>query len=90
MNMGWYPEGGLQFGVFRNKVQQLKYVGKCITHTPGTLHAILLGVLNHMAQLTSQNYDLYSKRVDSIYPAHTNTLRKAGPAPSILPTMGEW
>ena len=40
MKMIWSPEGDLQFGVFRKKVQQLKYVGKDITHTPGTLCAI--------------------------------------------------
>ena len=28
MKMSWSPEGGLQFGVFRKKGQQLKYVGK--------------------------------------------------------------
>ena len=35
-----------QFGVFRKKGQQLKYVGKESTHTPGNLCAIPLGVLN--------------------------------------------
>ena len=28
MKMIWSPEGGLQFGVFRKKGQQFKYVGK--------------------------------------------------------------
>ena len=28
MKTSWSPEGDLQFGVFRKKVQQLKYVGK--------------------------------------------------------------
>ena len=37
MKMSWSHEGDLQFGVFRKKGQQLKYVGKESTHTPGTL-----------------------------------------------------
>ena len=27
MKMNWYLEGELQFGVFRGKVKQLKYIG---------------------------------------------------------------
>ena len=54
MKMGWYLEGDLQFGVFRKKGQQLKYVRNGSTHTPGTLHKIPSGVLkppykNHLA-----------------------------------------
>ena len=52
MNMSWYPEWGLQFGILIKKGQQLSYVGKGSTHTPGTLHAIPLGVLNYLAKLT--------------------------------------
>ena len=37
MKMSWSPEGDLQFSAFRKKGQQLKYVGKDITHTTGTL-----------------------------------------------------
>ena len=54
MKMSWSPEGGLQFGVFRNKGQQLKYVGKESTHTPGTLRTIPSGVFNRLAKLTSR------------------------------------
>ena len=50
--MSWCPEGDLQFGVFRKKGQQLKYIGRDITHTPGTLHAIPSGVLIPLAKLT--------------------------------------
>ena len=53
MKMSWSPEGDLQFSVFRKKVQQLKYVGKECTHTPGTLRAIPSVLLNHLAKLTS-------------------------------------
>ena len=54
MKISWSPEGDLQFGVFRKKVHQLKYVGKEITHTPGNLRAIFSGVLNRLAKLTSK------------------------------------
>ena len=54
IKMSWSLEGDLQFGVFRKKGQQLKYVGKESTHTPGTLCAIPSGVFNCLAKLTSR------------------------------------
>ena len=78
MKMVWSPEGDLQFGVFIKKGQQLKYVGKESTYTPGTLCAIPSGVFNHLANLTSRKPSIQVAAVDSIYPAHTNALRKAG------------
>ena len=51
--MSWYPEGDLQFGVFREKGWKLKYVGKDSTHTPCTLRTIPSGVLNHLYKLAS-------------------------------------
>ena len=69
------------------KVQQLKYVGKESTHTPGTLRAIPSRVLNSMAELTSRNPSIHAGAVDNIYPAHVNALRKADLAPLVFPTM---
>ena len=88
MKMSWSPEGDLQFGVLRKKRQQLKYVSKESTHTPGTLRAIPSGVLNHLAKLTSSKPSIQAEAVDTIYPAHANALRKAGLAPPVFPTMG--
>ena len=85
MNMKWTPEGELNFSVFRKAGQQLKYVVKESTHTPGTLRAIPSGVLNRLAKLTSQNPSLHYEGVDKVYPDHANALRKAG----LLPTMGD-
>ena len=48
------PEGDLQFGVFRKKWQQLKYVGMGSTHTPGTLRAIPSGFINLLAKISSR------------------------------------
>ena len=48
-----YPEGDLEFGVFRKKGQQLKYVGKESTYTIRTLCATPSGVLNRLVKLTS-------------------------------------
>ena len=86
--MSWSPEGDLKFGVFREKGQQLKYVGKESTHTPGTLRVIPSGVLKHRSEITSRNPSIHAEAVDKIYPAHAKALRKAGLAPPVSPTMG--
>ena len=78
----------LQFGVFRKKGQQLKYVGKEITHTPGNLRTIPSGVLKRLSKLTSRKPSINSEGVGKIYPNHANALRKAGLAPPNLPTTG--
>ena len=59
------------------------------THTPGTLHAIPSGVLNHLAKLTSRNPSIQAEEVDTIYPDLANALCKAGLAPPIFPTVGD-
>ena len=89
MKMIWSPKGNLQFGVFREKVQQLKYVSKESTHTPGTLHTIPLGVLNRLAKLTSRKTSIRSEGVDKIYPDHANALRKAGLTSPNFPATGD-
>ena len=87
--MIWSPEGDLQFSVFSQMGQQLKYVSKESTHKPGTLRAIPLGVLNRLAKLTSRKPSLHSEGVDEIYPDHANILRKASLASPNLPIMGD-
>ena len=89
MKMSWYPEGDLQFGVFRKKGQQFKYVGKESTHTPGTLRAIPSGVFNRLTKITSRKPSILAAAVDSIYWAHANALRTAGRSPLFFPTMRE-
>ena len=89
MKMSWSPKEDLQFVVFRNKGQQLKYVCKETTHTTGTLRAIPSGVLNRLAKLTSRKPSIQAEAVDTIYPAHAKSLHKAGLAPPVLPTMGD-
>ena len=86
--MSWSPEGDLQFGVFRKKVNQLKYAGKEITHPTGTLCAIPSVVLNRLAKITSRNPSIQAEAVDKICPAHENAICKAGLAPPVFPTMG--
>ena len=66
MKMSWSPEGDLKLGVFRKKGEQLKYVGKESTHTPGTLRAIPSGVLNRLAKLTPRKPSIQSAAVDTI------------------------
>ena len=89
MKMSWSPEGDLQFSMFREKGQQLKYVRKYSTHTPGTLRAIPSGVLNRLAKIASQKPYIHSEGEDKIYPNHTNALRKTGLAPSNFVKMGD-
>ena len=89
MKMSWSPEGDLQFGVFRNKEQQLKYVGKESTHTPSTFRAIPSGVLDRLEKLTSGKPSIQAEAGDMIYPAHANALCKAGLAPPVFPKIGE-
>ena len=66
MKMSWSPEGDLQFGVFRKKGQQLKYVGKESTHRHGTLSAIPSGVFNHLVKLTSRKPSIQAAAVETI------------------------
>ena len=66
MKMSWSPEGGLQFGVFRKNGQQLKYVGKDRTHTPGTLCAIPSGFLKRLTKITSRKPLIHFDQVDKI------------------------
>ena len=89
MKMSWYPEVDLKFGVFIKKGQQLKFIGKEITHIPGILRAIPSGILNCLAKLTSRKLSIQAEAVDTIYPAHANALRKAGLAAPVFPTMGD-
>ena len=64
--MRWTPEGELNFSVFRKAGQQLKYVRKESTHTPGTLRVIPLGFLNRLAKLTSLKPSLHFEGVDKV------------------------
>ena len=68
MKMRWTPEEGLILCVFREARQQLKYIGKESTHTPGTIRVIPSGVLNRLTKLTSQKPSLPSEGVDKVYP----------------------
>ena len=87
MKMSWYPEGDLQFGVFRKKGQKLKYVEQETTHTPGTLRGIPSGVLNRLTKLTLRNPSINDEAVNKIYPKNANALRKVGFTPTTLPIM---
>ena len=87
--MSWSTKGDLQFGIFSKKGQQLKYVGRGITHTPDNPHNIPSGVLNSLENITSRKPNFHSQRVDNVYPDRVNALREAGLAPPIFQAMGE-
>ena len=74
----WSSEGYLQFSVYGEKVQQLKYVIKESTQTPGTYHAIPSRVLNHLAKLTSQKNSIHYEGVEKSTPTtQTPSVRQA-------------
>ena len=79
----------LQFGVFRAKGHQLKYIGNESTHTYGTLRVIPSGELNFLAKLIQHEPSFKFARVENVYPDHANALQNTGLAPPIFPTMGE-
>ena len=85
MKMSWSPEGGLQFGVFKGKGQQLNYADKESTHTPDTLCAIPSGVLNRLAKITSRNPYIHAKVVDKIYPRPSKRSPQGEPSSSCFP-----
>ena len=87
--MSWSPEGDLKFGVFSKNGKQLNYVGMGSTHTPDTLRAILSGVLNSLAKITSRKTYFRYERVDNVYPDHVSVLHKSGLATPIFLTMGK-
>ena len=89
MKVTWSPEGDLQFSVFREKGQQLKYVGKGSTNTHGTLRAIPSGFLNRLAKITSQKPSVNSEGVEKVYPDHANALHEAVLAPPDFLKMGD-
>ena len=66
MKMSWSPEGDLQFWIFKNKGQKLKYARKESTHTPVTLCAIPWVVLNHLKNQPLRKYKFYSKCMDTV------------------------
>ena len=88
MKMSWSPKGDLKFVVFRKKGKQLKYTGKDITHTPSTLCAIPLELLNCLAKLTSRKPWIHSEGVEtSTLTTRTLSARRGITLPS-FPTMG--
>ena len=74
--------------MFSRKGQQLKYVRKEITHTPGTLRAIPSVFMNRLAKITSQKPSPHYEEVDKVYPDHKNFLCEAGLTPPNFPTIG--
>ena len=88
MKMRWYPEGDLQFGVFRKKGQQLSYVRKESTHTPGSLRAFPSGVLNRLDKLTSRKTLINSERGKKNLPQLHKCYPQGGPRTSQFPDNG--
>jgi hypothetical protein len=89
MEMYWSPEGNLQFRVHLKENQVLKYLNRGSTHTDACFAAIPTGVMKRLASLTTRTKESELTRMDKLYPAHTEALKKANLAPDIFPTLGE-
>ena len=59
----WRPQGPisrtryryLKFGLFRGKGNKFKYAVKKSTHSPHIIHALMLGVLNHLKNIPQEH-----------------------------------
>jgi hypothetical protein len=89
MEMHWSPEGHLQFRVHLKENQVLKYLNRRSTHTDTCFAAIPTGVMKRLASLTTRTEESELTRMDELYPAHAQALKKANLAPDTFPTLGE-
>ena len=90
MQLSWSENGDLTFGVFIKPNQQLKYLNKGSSHTPGCFKAIPKGVLHRLTKLTTINDDNKGKRIDEIYPVYITALTKSELVKTDdLPTLGD-
>ena len=78
LGLFWDDSGRLEFQVHRKKNQLLKYLNKESTHTKFTFKAILNGVLNILAKLTSRTEKNAKMNIKERYFEHVNALSRAG------------
>ena len=70
--------------------QQLKYLNKGSSHTPGCFKAIPNGVFHRLTKLTTIDEGNRDKRLDEIYPKHFEAMNKADLLKDVnIPTLKE-
>jgi hypothetical protein len=77
MELSWSEEGDLKFGVHLKPNQELKYLNKGSSHTPGCFKAITAGVCHRLTTLTTVDADSVDMKLDELYPEHFNALNRA-------------
>ena len=90
MEMYWLSEQSLAFRVHLKKNQQLKYLNKGSSHTPGCFKAIPNGVIKRLTKLTSINDSNSNQTLDELYPTHFQALSDANLIkPDQIPTLAD-
>jgi hypothetical protein len=77
MEMFWSTKGSLHFRVHLKPNQQLKYLNNGSAHTKACLKAILAGVCNRLAKLTTINEENHNLPLNKLYPQHFKALSNA-------------
>ena len=90
MEIRWGAERKPEFGVHLKPNQQLKYLNRGSSHTPGCFKAIPNGVFNRLAKLMTVDDKNRDKKLDEIYPKHFEVLGKADLLQDVnIPTLKE-
>ena len=89
MEMYWGDNKVLKYKVHVKKNQQLKYLNKGSSHTPGCCKAIPSGVIKRLTKLTTVDNENADKVLAEIYPVHFDALTKANLIKQeSIPTLG--
>ena len=84
----WNSNLNLQFRVHLKPNQQLKYLNRGSSHTPGCFKAIPTGVCKRLAKLTTLTEENKNKKMDELYPVHFGALSDANLLDKIqIPTL---
>mmetsp|Transcript_21389 Transcript_21389/g.42835 ORF Transcript_21389/g.42835 Transcript_21389/m.42835 type:complete len:131 (+) Transcript_21389:1120-1512(+) len=88
MELFWNEDGDLNFRVHLKENQAIKYLNKGSQHTKACFKEISLGMLDHLAKLTTVNSSNENLTMDKIYPIHAKSLIDAG-LMTTFPTLKE-
>jgi hypothetical protein len=87
MEMYWSGRGQLRFRVDLEPKLQLLYLNRGSSHTSSCYRAIVSGVLDRLAKLTSATAANLGRPMHQLYPEHTKALQRAGLSSNRLPTL---
>ena len=87
--MIWNKQERIKFRVYSKPNQLIKYDNNGSCHTKHCLKAIPWGLMGRMAKLTSKTETNKGKKLNLLYPAHAEALRKAELVANKFPTLEE-